>query len=57
MGLSIARGGVEAHGGRIRVESGTARLGAHVAFTAPIGDEEIDEEVRHDEPIAANFGR
>jgi hypothetical protein len=23
----------------------------------PIGDEDIDEEVRHDEPIAAHFGR
>jgi signal transduction histidine kinase len=57
MGLAIARGIVEAHGGRIWVESGTARPGARVAFTVPTGDEEIDEEVRHDEPIAANFGR
>jgi len=57
MGLSIARGIVEAHGGGIWVESGTARPGARVAFTMSIGDEEIDEEVRHDEPIAANFGR
>jgi two-component system sensor histidine kinase KdpD len=57
MGLAIARGIVEAHGGRIWAESGTARLGARIAFTVPIGDEEIDEEVGHDESIAANFGR
>jgi two-component system sensor histidine kinase KdpD len=57
MGLAIARGIIEAHGGRIRVESGPDGVGARVAFTVPIGDEEIDEEVKHDEPIAANFGR
>ncbi len=57
MGLAIARGIVEAHGGRIWVESGTVGVGARVAFTVPIGDEEIDEEVKHDESIAANFGR
>jgi hypothetical protein len=51
IGLAIARGIVEAHGGRIWVESGTARLGARVAFTVPIGDEEIDEEVRHDKAL------
>jgi two-component system sensor histidine kinase KdpD len=42
MGLAIARGIVEAHGGRIWVESG-ASGGARVAFTVPIGDEEIDD--------------
>jgi signal transduction histidine kinase len=57
MGLSIARGIVEAHGGLIWVESGTSCVGARVAFTVSIGDEEIDEEVKHDEPIAANYGR
>jgi K+-sensing histidine kinase KdpD len=56
MGLAIARGIVEAHGGRIWVESGAGGVGARIAFTVPIGDEEIDEEVRHDGPIAANFG-
>jgi len=39
MGLSIARGVVEAHGGRIWIESG-AGSGARVLFTLPIGDEE-----------------
>jgi len=57
MGLAIARGIVEAHGGRIWVESGAGGVGARIAFTVPIGDEEIDEEVRQDEPITANFGR
>jgi two-component system sensor histidine kinase KdpD len=57
MGLAIARGIVEAHGGRIWVESGTGGIGARIAYTVPIGDEEIDEEVKHDESIAANFGR
>src|SRR5262252_5495130 len=61
MGLAIARGIVEAHGGRIWVGSGAGGVGARVAFTVPVGDEEGDEEidggVKHDEPIAAHFGR
>src|SRR5262245_33834891 len=57
MGLAIARGIVEAHGGRIWVESGARGAGARIAFTVPVGDEEIDKEVKQDEPIAANFGR
>jgi two-component system sensor histidine kinase KdpD len=40
MGLAIARGIVEAHGGRIWVESGEGGKGARVVFTAPIGDDE-----------------
>jgi two-component system sensor histidine kinase KdpD len=40
MGLAIARGIVEAHGGRIRVESGAGGKGTRVVFTAPIGDDE-----------------
>ncbi len=43
MGLAIARGIVEAHGGRIWIESGANGLGARVAFTAPIGDEGSSE--------------
>lgn len=65
MGLAIARGIVEAHGGRIWVESGMGGVGARVAFTAPIGDEEFGEsqsDWNHNESItknsgAANFGR
>ncbi len=70
MGLAIARGIVEAHGGRVWVEGATGGAGARIAFTAPIGDEEIDEgqtDWNHNESIrtnsgttnsgAANFGR
>jgi K+-sensing histidine kinase KdpD len=39
MGLAIARGIAEAHGGRIWVESGAGGVGARVAFTIPVGDE------------------
>src|SRR5262245_40384577 len=57
MGLAIARGIIEAHGGRIWVETGTGGAGARIAFTVPIGDEETDKGLKHDEPFAANFGR
>lgn len=40
MGLAIARGILEAHGGRIRVEGRHAGAGARVVFLLPIGDEE-----------------
>ncbi len=44
MGLAIARGIVEAHGGRIWIESGTHGMGTKVLFTLPIGDEEVADE-------------
>jgi two-component system sensor histidine kinase KdpD len=56
MGLAIARGIIEAHGGRIWVESGAGGAGARVAFTVPVGDEEIDKCLKQDEPTAANLG-
>ncbi len=40
MGLAIARGIVEAHGGRIWVEDGEDGRGTCVVFTLPIGEEE-----------------
>jgi two-component system sensor histidine kinase KdpD len=39
MGLAIARGIVEAHGGRIWVEGRVGGAGARVVFLLPIGDE------------------
>jgi K+-sensing histidine kinase KdpD len=46
MGLAIARGIVEAHDGKIWIESGTDGNGTRVLFTLPIGDGEsgISEE-------------
>jgi two-component system sensor histidine kinase KdpD len=40
MGLAIAKGIVEAHGGRIRVEEGPSGRGSRVVVTLPVGDEE-----------------
>lgn len=43
MGLAIAKGIVEAHGGEIWIESGTDGRGTRVLFTLPIGDDELNE--------------
>jgi len=40
MGLAIAKGIVEAHGGEIRIENAKSGDGARVVFTVPVGDEE-----------------
>jgi K+-sensing histidine kinase KdpD len=40
MGLAIAKGIVEAHGGNIRIEDGSFGKGARVAFDVPINDAE-----------------
>lgn len=40
MGLAIARGIVEAHGGRIWIEDGPGGRGTMVVFTIPVGDKE-----------------
>lgn len=40
MGLAIAKGIVEAHGGRIRVENGPDNRGSRVVVTLPVGDED-----------------
>jgi len=43
MGLAIAKGIVEAHGGHIRIEDSKSGHGARVAFTVPVGDDERSE--------------
>ena len=40
MGLAIAKGIVEAHGGRIWIEDARTGQGARVVFTVPVGDDE-----------------
>lgn len=40
IGLAIARGIVEAHGGQIWIENGAGGRGTLVTFTVPVGDEE-----------------
>jgi K+-sensing histidine kinase KdpD len=44
MGLAIARGIVEAHEGRIWIESARGGEGTRVIFTLPIGDEDVVED-------------
>lgn len=39
MGLAIAKGLVEAHGGRIWIDEGRDGLGTRISFTVPIGDD------------------
>jgi two-component system sensor histidine kinase KdpD len=40
MGLAIAKGIVEAHGGEIRIENAKSGHGARLVFTVPVGDED-----------------
>jgi len=41
MGLAIARGIVETHGGQIQIDSGENGKGTRISFTVPIGDEDL----------------
>lgn len=45
MGLAIAKGIVEAHEGRIWIESGKGDRGTRVVFTLPTGDEDFEAPV------------
>jgi K+-sensing histidine kinase KdpD len=47
MGLAIAKGLVEAHEGRIWIESGCNGKGTRVLFTLPTGDDDVIEEPRY----------
>ncbi|MBC7909157.1 MAG: DUF4118 domain-containing protein, partial [Pyrinomonadaceae bacterium] len=49
MGLAIARGIIEAHGGRIRVEDKAHGTGTRISFVVPVGDEDPDETVKSSE--------
>jgi K+-sensing histidine kinase KdpD len=40
MGLTIARGIVEAHGGKIEINAGPGGPGTRVSFTVPVGDDD-----------------
>jgi two-component system sensor histidine kinase KdpD len=45
MGLAIAKGIVEAHEGRIWIESGEGGSGTRVVFTLPTGDDDVEAPV------------
>jgi len=47
MGLAIAKGIVEAHEGRIWIESGRNGKGTRIMFTLPIGDEDVVDETKY----------
>jgi two-component system sensor histidine kinase KdpD len=53
MGLAIAKGIVEAHGGRIWIESRAGGRGTRVVFTVPIGDDEEARDPHNDEAVLA----
>jgi K+-sensing histidine kinase KdpD len=58
MGLAIAKGIVEAHDGKIWIESGTGGKGTRVVFTLPVGDEDMAEEGELSTPAATeNYER
>jgi len=50
MGLAIAKGIVEAHGGRIWIEDAKSGQGARVVFTVPVGDDEAERDVSEARP-------
>ena len=52
MGLAIAKGIVEAHEGKIWIESGTGGKGTRVVFTLPVGDEELPEQAEDSAAVA-----
>jgi signal transduction histidine kinase len=57
MGLAIARGIVEAHTGRIWIESGAGELGTRAVFTLPIGDEDDNAGTEAEELDEPSYAR
>lgn len=55
IGLAIARGIVEAHGGRIYVEDGAGGRGNRLTFTVPVGDEEQQQQAPAVEQTKESF--
>jgi K+-sensing histidine kinase KdpD len=55
MGLAIAKGIVEAHDGKIWIESGTGGRGTRVVFTLPIGDEELIDQSNDSRSVTAEI--
>jgi len=56
MGLAIAKGIVEAHGGRIWIEDAKCGQGARVVFTVPVGDDEAERDVSEARPSGRASG-
>ncbi len=50
MGLAIAKGIVEAHGGHIWIEDAKSGQGTRVVFTVPVGDDEVERDVSEGRP-------
>ena len=56
LGLAICKGIVEAHGGRIRAESGGQGLGTRFTFTVPAVAEALDASATGPGPLPADSG-
>ena len=56
LGLAICKGIVEAHGGRIRAESGGQGLGTRFTFTVPAVAEALDASATAPGPLPADSG-
>jgi two-component system sensor histidine kinase KdpD len=47
MGLAIAKGLVEAHGGRVHIEDAAGGRGSRVVVTLPVGEDEDGRQAAH----------